>query len=334
MTEFDTYKWEEYLDLAEEERLCNWILDTQDIIWERAEGTPNSIYDSYHALAGSPAAAVTVARLPESRTEVTQKQPIIMPEESKFYLEFFNINFEDNQEVMEFMVAHNLDHVGRWMLDTVSKSRIFTVSCLRDYYNDFRETFLYFGLKKDVLSAELLSKEIGKSLEHDAESRKLVHRLFDKLHSGEIGMTPEFRAKVAAAGGLKAKWEKDALSHLDEINKHLRRCFITLDYRKSETTGEYVYIREETAEDLVAYAYHQLVEVMTSEQRQKVRFEQCPGCGDAFETTRDDKKYCHKNCKKRVEARKQWLKIQSDPEKMEQHRQKSRTSMKKYRDSL
>ena len=299
MTEFDTYKWEEYLDLAEEERLCNWILDTQDISWEPAEDHPNSVYDSYHILADSPAAAVTVIRSPEVRLEETQEQPIITSEKPKFYLDFFNVNFEDTQEVMEFMVAHNLDHVGRWMLDTVSKSRIFTVSCLRDYYNDFRETFLYFGLDRGVLSAELLSKEISKSLEHDA-----------------------------------AKWGKDALSYLDEINKHLRRCFIAFDYRKSETTGEYVYVREETAEDLVAHAYHQLVKVMTDEQRQKVRFEQCPGCENAFETTRDNKKYCHTRCKKRVEARKQWLKTQNDPEKMKQHRKKSRASMKKYRDSL
>ena len=334
MTEFDTYKWEEYLDLAEEERLCNWILDTQDISWEPAEDHPNSVYDSCRILAGSPAAAVTVIRSPEVRLEETQEQPIITSEKPKFYLDFFNVNFEDTQEVMEFMVSHNLDHVGRWMLDTVSKSRIFTVSCLRDYYNNFRETFLYFGLDKGVLSAELLSKEIGKSLEHDAESRKLVDRLFDKLHSGEIGMTSELKEKITATGGLKAKWGKDALSHLDEINKHLRRCFIAFDYRKSETTGEYVYVREETAEDLVAYAYHQFVKVMTDEQRQKVRFEQCPGCGNAFETTRNNKKYCHTRCKKRAEARKQWLKIQDDPEKMEQHRQKSRASMKKLRDSL
>ena len=299
MTEFDTYKWEEYLDLAEEERLCNWILDTQDISWEPAEDHPNSVYDSYHILADSPAAAVTVIRSPEVRLEETQEQPIITSEKPKFYLDFFNVNFEDTQEVMEFMVAHNLDHVGRWMLDTVSKSRIFTVSCLRDYYNDFRETFLYFGLDRGVLSAELLSKEISKSLEHDA-----------------------------------AKWGKDALSYLDEINKHLRRCFIAFDYRKSETTGEYVHVIEEIAEDLVAHAYHQLVKVMTDEQRQKVRFEQCPGCENAFETTRDNKKYCHTRCKKRVEARKQWLKTQNDPEKMKQHRKKSRASMKKYRDSL
>ena len=229
----------------------------------------------------------------------------------------------------------NLKETGQgWRSGHESKHESESGNCLRDYYNDFRETFLYFGLEKGVLSAELLSKEIGKSLKHDAESRKLVDRLFDKLHSGEIGMTPEFREKVAAAGGLKAKWAKDALSHLDEINKHLRRCFITLDYRKSETTGEYVYVREEKAGDLVAHAYHQLVKVMTDEQRQKVRFEQCFGCGNAFETTRNNKKHCHTRCKKRIEARKKWLKTQNDPEKMEQHRQKSHASMKKYRDSL
>ena len=302
MTEFDTYKWKEYLDLAEEERKCNWILDTQGIMWEPAEGISSSLYD-YHVLSGSPAATVTVIRLPKSQSEVTQNQSIITSEKPKFYLDFFNVNFEEDREIMEFMVVHNLDHVGRWMLDTVSKSRIFTVSHLRDYYNDFRETFLYFGLEKGVLSADLLFKEIGKALKHDD------------------------------AGGSKAKWGKDALSHLDEINKHLRRCFIAFNYRKSETTGEYVHVREEIAEDLVAHAYHQLVKVMTDEQRQKVRFEQCPGCENVFETTRDNKKYCHTKCKRRVEARKQWLKIQNDPEKMEQHRQKSRTSMKKSRDA-
>jgi len=51
-------------------------------------------------------------------------------------------------------------------------------------------------------------------------------------------MPPEFRAKVSTIGDLKTKWGKDDLSNLDEINKHLRRGFITLDYRKSETTGE------------------------------------------------------------------------------------------------
>lgn len=74
-----------------------------------------------------------------------------------------------------------------------------------------------------------ISTEISRSLKHDVESRKLVNRLFDKLHSGEIGMTPEFKEKVTAAGGLKANWKKDALSHLDEINKHLVRCLMATE---------------------------------------------------------------------------------------------------------
>ena len=47
---------------------------------------------------------------------------------------------------------------------------------------------------------------------------------------------------------------------------------------------------------------------------------ECVGCGTIFSTTRSNKKYCCRKCKKR-----------SDPDRMAQHRLKSRASMRKHR---
>ena len=58
---------------------------------------------------------------------------------------------------------------------------------------------------------------------------------------------------------------------------------------------------------------------------------ECPGCGTIFNTVHGRKKYCGIKCKKRVEARNHWLKVQADPLKMEQHRKKSRDAMRKRR---
>jgi len=223
------------------------------------------------------------------------------------------------------------------MVDAVSNSLLFTVDHLREYHYDFCETFLYFGLDGDVLSADLLSKEIGRAIRCRKNSRELKKhakkRLFDKLHSGKIEITSKFKEQVEAAGGLKALWGKDARSYLDEINAHLKRCFLTFDYRKSGNTGTLAYLVEETPQDLIALAYRQLVKAL-SDEKQRGQFRLCPGCDNAFYTTKSAKKYCSLRCKKRIETRKHWAKTQSDPEKMEQHRQKSRASMKKYRDSL
>ena len=58
---------------------------------------------------------------------------------------------------------------------------------------------------------------------------------------------------------------------------------------------------------------------------------ECVGCGTVFDTVHGGKKNCRIKCKKRVQARSHWLKVQSDPLKMEHHRQKSRDSMRKRR---
>ena len=58
---------------------------------------------------------------------------------------------------------------------------------------------------------------------------------------------------------------------------------------------------------------------------------ECVGCGTIFSTTRSDKKYCCRKCKKRDEARQHWAKVRSDPIRMAQHRLKSRASMRKHR---
>jgi metal-responsive CopG/Arc/MetJ family transcriptional regulator len=58
---------------------------------------------------------------------------------------------------------------------------------------------------------------------------------------------------------------------------------------------------------------------------------ECVGCATIFSTTRSDKKYCCRKCKKRDEARQHWAKVRSDPDRMAQHRIKSRNSMRKHR---
>jgi len=58
---------------------------------------------------------------------------------------------------------------------------------------------------------------------------------------------------------------------------------------------------------------------------------ECVGCGTIFSTTRSNKKYCCRKCKKRDEARQHWEQVRSDPDRMAQHRLKSRTSMRKHR---
>ena len=94
-------------------------------------------------------------------------------------------------------------------------------------------------------------------------------RQLSNCQRGQIVITTQFSARRQDHARreldqllerLGASWI-DVLTFYDKINKHLRRCFIVFDYRKLETTGEYVYVREEKAEDLVAYAYHQFAEV-------------------------------------------------------------------------
>ena len=58
---------------------------------------------------------------------------------------------------------------------------------------------------------------------------------------------------------------------------------------------------------------------------------ECVGCATIFSTTRSDKKYCCRKCKKRDEARQHWEQVRSDPDRMAQHRLKSRASMRKHR---
>ena len=58
---------------------------------------------------------------------------------------------------------------------------------------------------------------------------------------------------------------------------------------------------------------------------------ECVGCGTIFSTTRSNKKYCCRKCKKRDEARQHWEQVRSDPDRMAQHRLKSRASMRKHR---
>ena len=57
----------------------------------------------------------------------------------------------------------------------------------------------------------------------------------------------------------------------------------------------------------------------------------CVGCATIFSTTRSDKKYCCRKCKKRDEARQHWEQVRSDPIRLARHRIKSRNSMRKHR---
>ena len=80
--------------------------------------------------------------------------------------------------------------------------------------------------------------------------------------------------------------------------------------------------------DFIALIYLQLAEQIVSDEE----IDECSYCRQIFTNSGRKKKYCSLECKTAAGNERRWKRIKEDPEKLEEHRRKSRESMRATRD--
>ena len=185
MNKFSTHKWENYLKKSKVERSLTWIIDSYGINWDyvgRHQNQQGILCEEYRASPFSTCDTVTVVKL-RAEKEIS----------NSFYVNFMDLDINDMEKTMNFMVSYGVDQAEYYPYDAVSGSRLFTVDHLRTYHQDFRESALFL-LNELQSSADKLEKAVFQSI------RK------DKL-----------------SGGRSSGWEKDVRTITNDIEKHLKR---------------------------------------------------------------------------------------------------------------
>ena len=289
MNKFSTHKWENYLKKSKVERSLTWIIDSYGINWDyvgRHQNQQGILCEEYRASPFSTRDTVTVVKQREEK-EIS----------NSFYVHFMDLDINDMEKTMNFMVSYGVDQAEYYPYDAVSGSRLFTVDHFRTYHQDFRESALFL-LNELQSSADKLEKAVFQSI------RK------DKL-----------------SGGRSSGWEKDVRTITNDIEKHLKRCDFRLDYKKSR--NGYQYYTDIKPADLIALAYYQLAKKLSLPKKHSWR--ECVGCGRPFECSRANNTYCDKTCKKNAADRRYQESLKNDPEKLKAVRENRNEYMREYR---
>ena len=144
---------------------------------------------------------------------------------------------------------------------------VFTVSDVWHYQKDFSDTFTYFGLKEDFLPAEIYLERVSKEIEN-----------------------------LAKREGTRARWGKNHRGRLDEINNHLGRMDPELILQKNDD-GEAIYQDSARDRDLVALAYYQLYNKLTSVAKER-KLGRCSQCDGIFDPTNIQQRFCQPVCRR------------------------------------
>ena len=295
------YNWNEYLKLPEVERESNWIIDSHGIGWVLAEKTEeDNLFDPkwFQAEPVFPDAQVMIIK----ESEIVKSLP-----EPNFYLKFFMLDFEAAETVKDFMIAYGFNYGQDVCRDGTSKSLLFTVDDLRVYHEAFKKNLIASLHQTGKLSAETVQEKMTQENE----------------------VVDEYKRKT---GKNYTWWEGETMRMTDsvnEINRHLRRCYPQLDVKQTPNGGKPVFSRHAVHPDLIALIYLQLNEQILSEQK----IEECSYCKQIFTYTGRKRKYCSPECKKIAESKRRWDRIKNDPEKLEEHRKKNREFWKEYKKS-
>ena len=296
---FKTYKWEDYLKEPKDERALTWIIDSHGVDWIYVDIQNKLGYsmEKYEAKPLSPHSTVTVVDQTPETKEISPN----------FYIDFLRLDFnhgeeeEKKKQVMDFMVSYDLDQAEYYRYDAVSGSQLFTIDHLRTYHQDFCDS-AHFLIKKLKSSADELEEEVFQSIRKDKQSE-----------------------------GRSSGWGKDVRTILNDIEKHLKRCYFHLDYKKS--SKGYLYYTDVKPADLIALAYYQLATKLSFPE--KHRWQRCEECDHLFECSRANNRYCGKTCKRKSENRRYQTKQRKErlenPDKLKEVREKRNEYMREYR---
>ena len=295
------YNWNEYLKLPHTERESNWIIDSRGISWLLSEKTEeDNLFDPkwFQAERVYPDAQVMIIK----QSEIVQSPP-----EPKFYLKFFMLDFEVPENVRDFMITYGFNYgQGIWR-DNTSKSLLFTVDHLGSYHEDFKKNLIGSLHQAGKLSAKIVQQKIREDTEVVNEYKRKTGRNYTWWEGETMRMTDS----------------------LNEINRHLRRCYPQLDVKQPQNSGESVFHKRAIPPDLIALIYLQLAEQIVSDQET----EECSYCRQIFAYSGRKRKYCSPECKKTAESKRRWNRIKNDPEKLEEHRKKNREFRKESKKS-
>ena len=296
------YNWNEYLKLPHTERESNWIIDSRGISWVLSEKTEED--DNLANVKWFQAERV----YPDAQVMIIKQSEIVnSPPEPNFYLKFFMLDFEAPETVRDFMIAYGFNYGQYIRKDDTSKSLLFTVGILRSDHEDFKKNLIGSLHQAGKLSAKIVQQKIREDTE----------------------VVNEYKRKT---GKNYTWWEGETMrmtDSLNEINRHLRRCYPQLDVKQPQNSGESVFHKRAIPPDLIALIYLQLAEQIVSDQET----EECSYCRQIFAYSGRKRKYCSLECKKTAESKRRWNRIKNDPEKLEEHRKKNREFRKESKKS-
>ena len=135
MNKFSTHKWENYLKKSKVERGLTWIIDSYGINWDyvgRHQNQQGILCEEYKASPFSTRDTVTVVKQREEK-EIS----------NSFYVHFIDLDINNMEEAMNFMISYGVDQAEYYPYDAVSGSRLFTVDHFRTYHQDFCESALF-----------------------------------------------------------------------------------------------------------------------------------------------------------------------------------------------
>ena len=300
-TQMQIYNWNEYLKLSAAERESNWIIDSHGIDWVLAEKKEDdNLFNPkwFQAEQISPDAKVIIIK----EFEILKSTP-----EPNFYLKFFMLDFEAPETIKDFMITYGFNYGQYVMRDSTSKSLLFTVDDLRVYHEDFKKNLIGSLHQTGKLSADIVKEKIRQENE----------------------VVDEYKKKT---GKNYTWWEGETMRMTDsvnQINRHLRRCYPQLDVKQTPNGGKPVLSRRVVHPDLIGLIYLQLNDQILSEQK----IEECQYCKQIFTYTGRKRKYCGPECKKTAESKRRWDRIKNDPKKLEEHRKKNREFWKEHKKS-
>ncbi len=305
--------WRDFVKLKGDPDRSWWVIDCKGVKWDKKIGTiyygnsdeiESAKFGFCAPVFTHEIASVEVVELP-----ITLDLPHV-DEWETFYQKFYDlveISSEgipdyNREKVVDFMLKWRFDCIGGQWFDIDNKTVvIFTIDELMDHLFDFVDNFNYFGLKEDLLDPEIYLKNINTELSN----------LIRKKGSG-------------------SSWGESHQGRLDVINHHLSRIDLTLKMNKHN--GKIRYCSTKNHRDLLALAYFQLFNYITSDSAFALR--RCSSCDEIFEPTSRRHKYCSLKCQRKTQDKKYYQQIKRDPKKMNERRAKGAISSKKYRDSL